>query len=69
MKQNLLAKGYTQDTTNPNRFEHCWGHSSGDMEYVNIQSLTYSREFAEDNDENFTVQCSSIEELMEWIAE
>lgn len=67
--EKMLEKGYklTPKTNYNYCYSRCWGKSGGDMEYVNILHLSYSKEYSGDNEDNYTVECADIQELADWV--
>ena len=71
LKEELIAKmvgeGYELSPNTDYYYSRCWGKSGGDMEYVNLRQMIYSKEHSADNEDNFAVDCADIQELADWV--
>ena len=43
------------------------GKSIGDMEYIDLNGMYYTKEYSRDKEEHYTICCSNFEELIEWV--
>ena len=65
--EKMAGMGYALTPNTDYHYSRCWGKSYGDMEYVNLENFTYSREYVDPDEENFTEECANFTELAEWI--
>ena len=65
--EKMIEMGWVLTPNTDYHYSRCWGKSYADMEYVNLNDFTYSKEYTDPDEENFTIDCGNSIELAEWV--
>ena len=65
--EKMIEMGYALTPNTDYHYSRCWGKSYTDMEYVNLNDFTYSKEYTDPDEENFTIDCVDSTELASWV--